>query len=69
MATHYDSDHINGFPGLSGAGIAFDTVCNQGPSFKRLVNTNPNTVYNRYVRSLFGEDAVEPAVRKTAAFV
>jgi hypothetical protein len=58
---------INGFPGLSAAGIAFDTVYDQGPSFKRLVNTNPNTVYNRYVRSLFGEDAVEPAVRKTAA--
>lgn len=66
VATHYDSDHINGFAGLVDEGMTFDSVFDQGHSTKR-ESANPNTSYNRYASHLFGDDAVAPAGRRRPA--
>lgn len=66
FATHYDADHIRGFPGLVNAGTRFDTVFDQGVSTKR-EGSGPSSPYARYERYLFGEDAVTPAARRTPA--
>lgn len=66
VATHYDADHISGFPGLVEGGIAFDSVFDQGHSVKR-DSDNPQTPYNRYRSYLFGANTEAPAGRRRPA--
>ena len=51
IVTHYDADHIAGFPGFIDSGLEFKAVYDQGPSMKRsvLTPTGRLSTYGKYV--------------------